>query len=153
LAVAFDVAPFVIDLWDLQGNDPAARHVAFRGHKDTVRELVFTPNSRWMATAGDDSTVRLWHLTAPSPPTSSLLLPGAQHITAVAPDSCWLVTRDRHALRAWDLQAADPAAASFVLGPLEKDIRTALITADSRWLVTHGENKTVRCWDIRIRKK
>ena len=46
LAITFDVEPNGVDLWDLRADDPAARHSVLPGHKNTVRTLIFSPNSR-----------------------------------------------------------------------------------------------------------
>jgi WD40 repeat protein len=153
LAVAFDVEPYGIDLWDLRGDDPAARHVVLAGHKDTVRELVFSPNSRWLVTAGDDATARLWDLAAPEPQASCRLLPVNTELAVVSANSRWLATSDKRTVRVWDLEAPDPAATGVALGGSDQGLRSVRITADVRWLVTHGEDRTVRCWDLRTLKR
>lgn len=149
LAIAFDVEPYGVDLWDLRGNDPASRHALLRGHKDTIRTLIFSPNSRWMVTVADDTAARAWDLQAPNPGAKCHALPFHAHMAAVAPNNRWLVLSDWRALCVWDLDAPDPARTRVVLGKSDERVETMHITADSRWLLVRGEDKAAQCWDLR----
>jgi WD40 repeat protein len=68
--IAYDaaqsLAASVVDgellLWDLA--DPEAPPRTLRGHGQPVAGLVFTPDGRWLISAADDGTIRLWQLTA-----------------------------------------------------------------------------------------
>ncbi|KAL9089620.1 MAG: hypothetical protein Q9165_005652 [Trypethelium subeluteriae] len=41
---------------------PTACATIFRGHKGRVRSVDVDPSGNWVATAGDDGTVRVWHI-------------------------------------------------------------------------------------------
>ncbi|KAH7376062.1 eukaryotic ribosome biogenesis protein [Plectosphaerella cucumerina] len=41
---------------------PTACQTVFRGHQGRVRSLAISPCGEWLASGGDDHTVRLWHL-------------------------------------------------------------------------------------------
>ncbi len=47
-------------LWDL--SDPEAKPRTLRGHGQPVTALVFTPDGKWLISAADDGTIRLWQI-------------------------------------------------------------------------------------------
>ena len=58
-----------VRLWDLTASDFASRPTLLRGHTAAVRAIAFSADGRWLATAGQDASARLWDLTDPvSPP-------------------------------------------------------------------------------------
>jgi WD40 repeat protein len=100
-----------------------------------VECVAVDPTGAWLVTSSGDGSVRLWDLKADDP---------------------W--AKSRFVLRGHEkpiqrLAAADPAATSVLLHEFSKKARTMLISPDSRWLVTLGGDKTVRCWDLRAIKE
>ncbi len=64
-----------VRLWDLQrAGTPNARVLA--GHGDWVHALAISSDSRWLASASQDLTARLWDLSVPDPNATARLLPG-----------------------------------------------------------------------------
>jgi WD40 repeat protein len=148
LAITFDVEPYSVDVWELKGNDPASRHSVFSGHKNTIRKLIFSPNSRWLVTGSDDSIARVWDLQAPRPAASGRVLSFNVELAVVAPNNRWLALSDKRTLSVWNLDDPDLAGSSVSLGDVGKGVWALHFTPDSRWLMTHGESKAVRCWDL-----
>jgi WD40 repeat protein len=132
----------------LKGNDPASRHSVFSGHKNTIRKLIFSPNSRWLITGSDDSIARVWDLQAPRPAASCRVLSFNVELAVVAPNNRWLALSDKRTLSVWNLDDPDLAGSSVSLGDVGKGVWALHFTPDSRWLMTHGEGKAVRCWDL-----
>ncbi|MEE9392697.1 MAG: hypothetical protein V3W41_09350 [Planctomycetota bacterium] len=63
-----------VRLWDLQSaSTPNARVLA--GHDDWVHALAVS-DSRWLASASQDLTARLWDLSAPDPNATARPLQG-----------------------------------------------------------------------------
>jgi WD40 repeat protein/serine/threonine protein kinase/tetratricopeptide (TPR) repeat protein len=50
------------ELWDLSMAGFESAPIVLSGHKREVRAARFTPNGRWLATASDDTTVRLYKM-------------------------------------------------------------------------------------------
>jgi WD40 repeat protein len=153
LAVAFDTRVKETQLWDLRAPDVSARRVTLPGNKYTIRHLAFSPNSRWLVTGEGNGTTSLWDLSTPKPFATGRTLPVSAGVAVVAANSRWLATSDWRAVHIHDLDAPDPTTTSVALGELDKEVKTLLIAADSRWVVTHDEGKTVRCWDLRKVKR
>jgi WD40 repeat protein len=102
-----------------------------------------------MVTGADDITARVWDLRAPKPAASCRVVPFNVEMALIVPNNRWLTMSNERTLRLWDLDAADLAGASVSLGDVDKGVRVLHVTPDSRWLLTHGEEKKVRCWDLR----
>jgi WD40 repeat protein len=47
----------VVRLWDAQTGSEVHR---FSGHSDVVRNVVFSPDGKYILTASNDATARLW---------------------------------------------------------------------------------------------
>ena len=110
-----------------------------RGHDGPVNAVAFTPDGHWLVTGSFDDTARLWDLTKTNPAEASLVLrvDTAVFQLIVTRDSRWLIVTGRRA-SLWDLKAADPTRASTFL---QDGHRRVLLTADDRWLVTHGSDE------------
>jgi WD40 repeat protein len=48
-------------LWDLKGN-PIGK--PFKGHKDGINSVAFSPDEKYIVSGSDDNTVLLWDLKA-----------------------------------------------------------------------------------------
>ncbi|GJH18449.1 TIR domain-containing protein [Caballeronia novacaledonica] len=96
----------VIHLWDLTA--PSPRHFAIRHGGSVLAEPVFSPDGRWLATAGwDNPTIKLWDLKSVNPLDAPRVLKGhAGPVRSLAfnGDGRFLVSgaRDGYAL-VWDL--------------------------------------------------
>jgi WD40 repeat protein len=117
LAACVEESP---QLWSLQaGADPGPRPL--KGHTANVRQVLFSPDSRWLATAcvGFKDEVRLWNLTSGDPSASAQALDGSTSWIkrlAFSPDSRWLaLSGEDTTTRLWELPNSGPARLSAKL--------------------------------------
>jgi WD40 repeat protein len=126
--------------------------LSLKGHQGPVRMVVFSPDSRWLATISDDNTAHLWDLTAPDPAAVTSVLGGHQDwisAAAYSPNGCCLATTSwDNTARLWDLRTPDPSVAPVVLRGHGAPIGAVAFSPDNRWLVTASGDSTAHLWDV-----
>ena len=88
--------------WDLAGGTPKAIHTV-DGHRGYVRAIAVSPDGRWIATGGNDLTIRIW--TADARPVAKLT-GHKRHIYNIAfhPGGKTLISGDlMGVLKQWDV--------------------------------------------------
>jgi WD40 repeat protein len=120
------VAPFLLRLWDLgapRGTDP----LELRGPSQILRDVVFDPSERWMATSNDTETA-LWPL-GESYPRSMGRHEWFVDDVAFTPDGRSVVTASGYedgTLRAWPLSVQDADGQRLLLRQRLDDPRIAV---------------------------
>ncbi|MFD6400409.1 hypothetical protein [Nocardia sp. NPDC060249] len=139
--------------WDItDAEHPVDRPDIDLGHRGTVYAVAVRPDGRWLATAGDDRTVRLHDLVTGT--TRTLTGHDAPVRTvAFAPDGKTLVSgSDDRTARVWDV--TDPDRASPLGAPLTGQALTVHAVAfspDGTTLATGSDDQTFRLWSLRDR--
>lgn len=143
---------YAVRLHDYESGEVAALLI---GHNDKIFALAFSPDGRWLASAGKDQTIRIWDVTllkGQSLTAPPLVLTGhANHVY----DLDWSKTGHRlasasydHTIGLWDTTSLALGHATLIdhLRSHRGPVRTVAFHPNSRILVSGGEDKAIRKW-------
>ncbi len=157
-----------INLLDLNSDTPfkiAHRLPHFtvdQGGRGWYLSLLFWEKGRWLASASDDGSIRLWDLQSENPSRSSFLLDaGAQNLMgsgvvgsvgvsdmAIDFNGRWFAAAKGRNVVLWNLKANEPRKSKQTLTEHEGAINAVSIDPTGRWLVAGADDQNVRVWDL-----
>jgi WD40 repeat protein len=114
-------------------------------HGGGVQSVAIAPDGSWLASGGDDGSLRLWD-AASGRELRSLVGHGTRvQSVAIAPDGSWLASggSDR-SVRLWD--AASGRELRSLIGH-DRWVQSVAIAPDGSWLASGGDDGSLRLWD------
>jgi WD40 repeat protein/predicted Ser/Thr protein kinase len=117
-----------------------------RGHSRELRGVAFSPDSRLVATASNDHTIRLWRPDGAEDPQSPLIgHTAAVHLLAFSADGRLLASTSRDGtVRLWDLLR--PGTAPQILQGHEGPVWYVAFSPDGHSLATSGDHGELLLW-------
>jgi WD domain, G-beta repeat len=144
----------LIRLPEVHAPSKASRDILLRGHTGTVRAITATADSRWLVSAGDDKSVRIWNLASANTTQPVAILEGHQSPVVaiqISQAPTLLATADSAGrVCLWDLKQPDFAPIGKPLLQLRGGgtAKSLALCGNGRWLASlHGENE-VRLWSL-----
>jgi WD40 repeat protein len=136
--------PRLANWWPLPDlADPAFRRVLV-GHASRVNAVAVAPDGSWLASGGDDATVRIWDRETGRQRTVLEGHASRVNAVAVAPDGSWLASGgDDATVRSWDRETGRQRRT--LVGHLGA-ARAVAMAPDGSWLAT-GDDGAVRIWN------
>ncbi|MBP8000042.1 MAG: WD40 repeat domain-containing protein [Chloroflexi bacterium] len=142
-------------VFDLTTSDPTNAIHIIGGHENWVERIFFTPDSRWLLTAGYDWTggIRLWDLTAENAAaTIRVLSCGDDHFATISLSRRWVVTTDNNQQAClWDLAHPETTLQPIQLKGPENLTGAFTISPDDHWLAIGDRTNRrdiVHLWDL-----
>ncbi|KAI0543896.1 WD40-repeat-containing domain protein [Xylaria curta] len=153
LAWAAQDSDYQIMIWDIENSQVLHQ---LRGHKDKINDLVFSPDSLYLASGSGDCTFRIWHVETGEELNSYNTSPDRVRSVAFSTDDRRLACGSGNKVRIWKAVASAQVKASYMKQYEEEDVfrghlkpvSTVRFSPDGRHLLSSSFDTTARIWRL-----
>ncbi len=132
-------APPAIKLWDVATGDLKS---TLPGSNKRNRNLIFSPDGKSLAGAGEDRTIRLWDSATGEHKTTFTGYRGGE--LSFSPDGSQLASAGDEVIRLWDVVTSE---LQLTFAAHANSIDSLIYSPDGKRIATHGGDNNVCLWD------
>lgn len=129
---------------------------SLEGQPAGISALALSRDGRWLTTATEDRTIRVWKLEGQRPALARVVRAhtGTVHQIFLTPDQRRFITAGQDGrIFLWDLDSRGSEKEPLPIGSSQGPILTSALSADGRWLLTAGgslfqKEYSARLWDL-----
>ncbi len=146
IAASKPAHPAVVAPRTVVAQPPTVLDRTFGGHKDWVQSVIFSPDSKRLASASTDRTVKVWDVANGTLLGTLRGHEGAISAVAFSPDGKWIASAsDDGSVRLWDGYTGVQRA---VLRGSTGSMFTVAFSPDGMALAAAGRDRTIFIWDV-----
>lgn len=115
------------------------------GHTRLVNSAAVSPEGRWIVSASDDNTIKVWVTETGEDRLTLTDHADSVNSAAFSPDGQWIVSASNdNTVQVWD---AGTGAHHLTLTGHTNGVYSAAFSPDGRWIVSASSDKTIKVWD------
>ncbi len=116
-----------------------------KGHTDILTSAEFSPDGKFIVTAGRDRSVRVWNALTEHGRLAYYGHTGALNDAAFSPDGRWVVSASSdNTARVWDTQNLLP---TLTLDSHKDSLNSVNFSQNGKFIITGSDDHTAKIWD------